>query len=104
MAYHFNNRIKIVETTKVRQRDGSYKEEEKEIAKPWTDIKTMQGEEFQSMGFTVNKIPIRFIIRYREGINTKQKVKYNNETYNIESVTNDNGKNQTLTIFATLTK
>ncbi|WP_235785418.1 phage head closure protein, partial [Staphylococcus haemolyticus] len=49
---------------------------------------------------TANKENVRFIIRYRKGINPRQYVRYNGKDYNIVSVTNDNGMNQTLTIFA----
>lgn len=101
MAYHFNNRIEITDTVSGMNDESGFSEVEKTIAKPWADIKTMRNTEFESMGFDVTEEPIRFIIRYRKGINVKQKVKYNGNLYNIKSVTNDDGKNYTLTIFAT---
>jgi SPP1 family predicted phage head-tail adaptor len=102
MAYHFNTRVAIIG----EQQTGPYPDdfEEVEIAKPWADIKTIKGSEYYEANVTANKIPMRFIIRYREGITTKQKVKYKGDLYNIESVQNDNAMNQTLTIFAVSTK
>ena len=103
MAYHFNTRIEIVELRKdpntFLPEAGATKKVT--IAKPWADIKTMKGHEYEQWKQTASEEPIRFIIRYRKGINTKQIVKYDNKEYTITSVTNDDGRNQTLTIFAT---
>ncbi|WP_228064928.1 phage head closure protein [Staphylococcus xylosus] len=64
----------------------------------------MQGKEFSGAGTILNETTIRFMIRYREGITPKNNVKYQNKIYNIKSVTNDNGRNETLTIFAVSTE
>ncbi|MEX3423425.1 phage head closure protein [Staphylococcus hominis] len=101
MAYHFNNKIEIIEE---RDDPNAFMPGENMIttviAKPWADIKTLKGSEYADAGFTINEEPIRFIIRYRKGIETYHQVKYKGSKYNISSVTNDNGMNQTLTIFA----
>ncbi|WP_416349829.1 phage head closure protein [Mammaliicoccus lentus] len=99
MAYHFNTRIKILK----RENAGPYPEdyEEVEIAQPWADIKTMKGSEYVVASVTANEEPIRFIIRYRKGIDPSMFVEYNDKKYNIKSVANDDGKNETITIFAT---
>ncbi|UXR33680.1 phage head closure protein [Staphylococcus simulans] len=98
MAYHFNNRIKIVQRVSSGPMPDQF--EEKNIAKPWADIKTIRGNEFLGSGLTASEIPVRFIIRYREGINSKQRIKWKDLDFNIESVQNDNGLNRTLTIYA----
>ena len=100
MAYHFNNRISIIGITEEINDEGGFEEIEAEIAKPWADIKTMRASEFEAMGFSVTNVPIRFIIRYRKGIELDHKIKYNGDMYKIESIENDDGKNYTLTIFA----
>lgn len=104
MAYFFDNSIKIIGYENGVNDEGTYTEIEKVIARPWADVRTMKGREFESMGFTVNEQPIRFIIRYRKGILPDQKIEYRGEMYNIQSVTNDDGRNYTLTIFATKVK
>lgn len=98
MAYHFNTRIKIYK----QESTGPYPDDvaEKEIARPWADIKTMKGSEYLLGNITANEEPTRFIIRYREGIETNQRIKWGSKDFNIHSVSNDNGMNQTLTIFA----
>ncbi|MBH9580368.1 head-tail adaptor protein [Staphylococcus felis] len=101
MAYHFNNRIEIIE----KQHDFSSPEPDAPrvnvtIAKPYADIKTLRGSEYMTMIGDVVKQPIRFIIRYRDGIKTHHIVKYNGKEYKIESLANDDGKNHTITIFA----
>ncbi|MGX0158280.1 SPP1 family predicted phage head-tail adaptor [Staphylococcus cohnii] len=90
MAYHFNTRVKIVEEVST----GPFPDDkdEKVIAKPWADIKTMKGSEYNLGNVTANEEPTRFIIRYREGIETKQLIKWGNKDYSIESVANDDGK------------
>ncbi|HEC2243100.1 TPA: phage head closure protein [Staphylococcus delphini] len=97
MAYHFNNRIKIVERVSSGPMPDSYTE--KLIAEPWADIKTIRGNEYLGSGLTTSEVPVRFIIRYREGITPKQRIKWRNLDFNIESVQNDNGLNRTLTIY-----
>lgn len=99
MAYHFNTRIEIIE---MRESEGPEAggTEQVVIAKPWADIKTMKGTEYDLWQLTANEQPIRFIIRYRKGINTTMVIKYDNKTYNIKSVANDDGKNETITLFA----
>lgn len=101
MAYHFNNRIEIIQEQ--ADPDAFMPDSpmiQTTVAKPWADIKTIRGNELDIWNITVSEEPIRFIIRYRKGINTTQKVKYNGKLFNINSVANDNGRNQTLTIFA----
>ncbi|WP_214517354.1 phage head closure protein [Staphylococcus pseudintermedius] len=98
MAYHFNNKIKIVERIQSGPMPNSYKE--KLIAEPWSDVKTIRGNEFIGSGLTASEIPVRFIIRYRDGITSKQRIKWKNLDFDIESVQNDNGLNRTLTIYA----
>ncbi|XVL44943.1 head-tail adaptor protein [Staphylococcus equorum] len=40
------------------------------------------------------------MICYRECIKTNQRIKWRSKDFNIHLVTNDDGRNQTLTIFA----
>lgn len=100
MAYHFNNKIEILGMKSMINDEGGFEEIETTIFKPWADIKTMRASEFEAMGFTVTNVLIRFIIRYRKGIELDHKVKYNGDMYKIESFENDDGKNHTITIFA----
>ncbi|MCU7257896.1 phage head closure protein [Pseudomonas aeruginosa] len=101
MAYHFNNKIEIIE--EMEDPDAFMPGEgmiTKVVAYPRADVRTMKGREFADAGFTINETPMRFIIRYRKGIETYHKVRYKGQIYNIKSVANDDGLNQTLTIFA----
>lgn len=100
MAYHFNNKIEIIE--EMEDPDAFMPGEgmiTTVIAKPWCDVKTLKGSEFAEAGFTINEQPMRFIIRYREGIETYHQVRYKGQIYNIQSITNDDGRNHTLTMF-----
>lgn len=100
MAYQFNNRISIIGITEEFNDEGGFEEIEAEVAKPWADVKTMRAGEFEATGFSATNLPIRFINRYRKGIELDHKIKYNGNMYKIESIENDDGKNYTLTIFA----
>lgn len=99
MAYHFNNRLLIYREVSTSPYPNA-PNEENEVTKLWADIKTLKGEEYLKWKTTANKELIRFIIRYREGINVRIRVKYVGKSYRITSISNDNGKNKTLTIFA----
>lgn len=97
MAYHFNNRIEIYK----RVSSGPYPDEYEmvTIAKPWADVKTIKGREFFQSNMTISEMPVRFIIRYRKGIETNMRINWKGKDYDIESVQNDNGLNQTLTLY-----
>ena len=41
----------------------------------------------------------RFVIRYRDGVDSTMKIIYKDETYEIESIINDNEENKTLTTY-----
>ncbi|MFS1511751.1 phage head closure protein [Chengkuizengella sp. SCS-71B] len=67
----------------------------------WAMIKTMKGKEFYQAASVHAENTVRFVIRYtRDEINTKMRVKLKEHYYDIESVTNDDMKNKTLTIIA----
>lgn len=97
MAYHFNNKIKIIGRVSSGPMPNDYQEEV--IAEPWADIKTIRGNEYLNSGLKASEIPVRFVIRYRQGITPKQRIKWKDLDFNIESVQNDNGLNRTLTIY-----
>lgn len=98
MAYHFNQRIKIIERKRIPPMPNDY--EDVVIARPYADVRTLKGRDFISAGgLSGVKGFIRFIIRYREGINHYHKVEYKNNIYDITSIENDDGKNRTITIF-----
>lgn len=99
MAYHFNTRIEIYKEVSSGPYPGMGGKEV--IARPWADIKTLKGSEYVVGNITASEEPVRFIIRYRDGIDTTLKIKWKDKEYNIDSVANDNGLNQTLTLFAT---
>lgn len=99
MAYHFNTRIEIYKEVSSGPYPGMSGKEV--MARPWADIKTLKGSEYVVGNITASEEPVRFIIRYRDGIDTTLKIKWKDKEYNIDSVANDNGLNQTLTLFAT---
>src|SRR5699024_172266 len=97
-SYHFKNRIEIVEET-----SGSIlpdDKEEKVFTKAWAYILTMKGTEYNTASYTGNVDTSGFIIRYKKGIRHDIKIIYKGLKYEIESITNDNEDNYTLTIIA----
>ena len=98
MAYHFNNRIEIINEVRAGGLPGQY--EEVTIARPYAEVKTLKGYEYASSGGLSGIMgSIRFIIRYRSDISAYYKVKYNGNLYKINSIANDDGKNRTITLF-----
>ncbi|WP_449354397.1 phage head closure protein [Virgibacillus natechei] len=98
MNLHFKHRIEIVE---MRENPGPYPgEQEVLFSKAWADIKTMKGSEYDTAVIAGNVGKSRFIIRYMKGIKASMKIKYNGFTYDIESITNDDENNRTITMIA----
>lgn len=97
-SYHFKNRIEIVEETSGGILPDD--KEEKVFTKAWADIRTMKGTEYNMASHTGNVDTSRFIIRYKKGIRHDMKIIYKGLKYEIESITNDNEDNYTLTIIA----
>lgn len=96
-SYHFKNRIEIIE----EKPGGSPLPDDKEevlFSKAWADIRTMKGREFNIAKLAGNEGKSRFIIRYMKGIKAHMKIKYKGLIYEIESITNDDENNHTITI------
>lgn len=95
-SHHFKNRIEIVE----EKPDPSPEPGTIEVlfSKAWADIRTMKGREYNEAKLAGNEGKSRFIIRYMQGIEPHMKVKYKGLYYEIESITNDDEQNYTLTI------
>jgi len=45
------------------------------IGKEWADVRSTPGEEFRTTVFTLNKVPYRVLIRYRQGLNETMKIR-----------------------------
>lgn len=97
-SYHFKNRIEIIEERPVK--DSPYPDETEEVlfSKAWADIRTMKGREYNVAKIAGNEGKSRFIIRYMKGIKAHMRIKYNGLIYKIESITNDDEQNHTITI------
>lgn len=68
----------------------------------WSMVKTVSAREFSANKTTNSELTIRFIIRYRKDINTDMTILYKGQSYEIDSIINDNEEDKTLTIIAKL--
>lgn len=98
MALNFKHRIEIIEERpNTGPWPGDY--ETVVIAKPWAAIKTLKGTEYNTATIAGNVGKTRFIIRYMKGLKPHtMKLRYRGITYDIESLTNDDEENRTITI------
>lgn len=95
-SYHFKNRIEIIEMKpNPAPMPG---ETEVLFSKAWADIRTMKGREYHMAKVAGNEGKSRFIIRYMKGIKAHMKIKHKGLLYKIESITNDDENNHTITI------
>src|SRR5699024_7509416 len=95
-SYHFKNRIEIME---MKPNPGPEPgETEVLFSKAWADIRTMKGREYNVAKIAGNEGKSRFIIRYMKGNKASMKIKYKGLLYKIESITNDDENNHTITI------
>ncbi|ASV67221.1 phage head closure protein [Cytobacillus kochii] len=96
MTLNFKNRISIVELEPNPGPEPG--ESEQEFTKAWADIKTMKGTEYNQSVIAGNIGISRFIIRFIPNIKPNMKVRYKGNLYDIESITNDDEGNRTITI------
>ena len=61
MAYHFNNRIEIYKEISSGPLPGASGEEI--IGRPWADIKTLKGSEYNYEGVIASEQPTRVIVK-----------------------------------------
>lgn len=94
-----DKRIAIQELTKVKDEDG-YKTEK------WVDVKSklpamvieLTGKEFVESRREVSEYTVRFVIRYRTGLNNKMRIVYDGREFNIQQIIPDRNRKQTMTI------
>jgi SPP1 family predicted phage head-tail adaptor len=60
-----------------------------EIAKPWANIRFLNGREFVSSGVEVSKATVSVRIRYRSGVSAAMRVVYRIAIYDIVAVLPD---------------
>lgn len=95
-ALTFDKRIAIIqETSNSGPMPGTTT---KVIANLWADIKTMKGSEYNNFAIGGNIGVSRFIVRYTTIIKPLMKINYKGNLYSIESITNDDENNRTITI------
>jgi SPP1 family predicted phage head-tail adaptor len=70
----------------------------------WAKVIPVSGREFIEAKATQSENIYRFIIRYRKDLDTSMKITFNDRTFEIVSILNDNEDNVTLTIVASEVK
>jgi SPP1 family predicted phage head-tail adaptor len=96
----FKNRISFEKLDGYEDALGQYREEWVQDVSVWCMIKTVQGREYFTAAASQSEKTYRFVIRYRSGINSTMRIKYNGRIFDIDSVINDDELNKTLTIIA----
>ncbi|HHY72699.1 MAG TPA: phage head closure protein [Bacillus bacterium] len=94
----FRHRIIFQKLDETENTMGDVVSEWVEYKKAWAKIVTVKGREFFAAAAVQNENTVRFIIRYAEEIHTDMRIIYNNRTFEIISVLNDDELNKTLTI------
>ena len=94
----FRHRITFQEEAEGYDEDGFPTEGWTDKSMQWAMVKTLNAREFYAVGQTMNEAKTRFVIRYTEGIHDGMRIMYNGKAYEIETIINDDLKNETLTI------
>lgn len=98
----FRHRITFQKFSSVKddlgqESDGDWQD----VASAWAMIKTLKGREYFQAAATKTETSSRFIIHYRDGIDSSMRIVYNGRTFDIiEPPINDDEMNKTLTIIA----
>lgn len=100
----FRHRIEIQEFIEMVNENGYPVEGWTRKFQLWSDIKTVKGSEVIKAAAEVNTETYRFIVRYVEGLNAKQRILFKGRIYDIQSVLNDDELHNTLTIIAVVQK
>ncbi|MGE7216589.1 phage head closure protein [Priestia koreensis] len=101
-AGHFNKRIDfLMKNDEGAVNENGFPTEDFGVIKSvWAMIKTVSTREYYQAMSEQNEVTTRFIIRYISGLNEDMQIRYKNQIFNINSIINDNEKNETLTIMA----
>lgn len=97
------NKIHIQEFIDSTDEDGYPVQDWVTVHSLWSKIKTVKGSEAIDASKEINTLTYRFIVRYTKGLHAKQRILFNGELYDIQSILNDDELQQTLTIVAVST-
>lgn len=99
LSNKLNNRITFIKTEISEDELGQQIKQDVDYVTCWADIKTMQGREYFAAAAIRAEQTYRFIIRYRQDIDTSMKIRFKNRIFDIvHPPINDNENNVTLTI------
>ena len=87
-----NKRIKIQRWDRTKDVDGYYTEVWETVCEPWAGFSRLSVKETGERNADTAEVNVRFLIRYRDGINRKQSILYRNNRYEILAL-NDYGDN-----------
>jgi len=100
----FRHRIEIQEFIEMVNENGYPVEDWTTNCYLWSDIKTVKGSEVIKAAAEINTETYRFIVRYTEGLNAKQRIIFKGYIYDIQAVLNDDELQNTQTIIAVVRK
>lgn len=98
------NKIEIQEFIETINENGYPVEDWQTKHHLWAKIKTVKGSEVIKAAAEINTETYRFIVRYTEGLNAKQRIIFKGYTYDIQAVLNDDELQNTQTIIAVVRK
>ena len=104
-AGNFNKKIELQKVTEGGIDEFGYPTEPTIVTlKLWAMVKPIKYNEYFESKATQSENITRFVIRYREGVDSTMSILYKGETYEIEEIINDNEENKTLTLMGKLVK
>lgn len=70
----------------------------KPVFTEWAEVRSVPGGEFREKVFTYSKVPYRIVIRYREGINAKMRIRNLTDgmLFDVEALRDPDGKRKIL--------
>lgn len=85
-AGRMDRRITIEEVTETQNSYGAASESWSTFKTVWAEVKPVKGKEFFLDEQVNARLDIIFRIRWLEGLNTKMRISYNEQHYNIDSI------------------
>jgi len=96
----FRHRIVIQRPVEQQNEFGEAITSWKDIAEVWAIVEPLQGREYFASQQLQSEVTTRFTIRYVSNLNTKMRLKWQDQVYDIQEIINSKGINRVLQLLA----
>lgn len=93
------HRVTIQGTTAVQDSSASYSESWSDLVTTWARVRPMNGREYFAAHQEQSAVTHEIVMRFRRGVNTAMRLKFDSRIFDIESVINYDERNEWMIIY-----